>query len=221
MIRILLVDDHPVVRRGVKEILSDEPDIETLEASDGQECLRLVREAAFNLVVLDLDLPGKNGFDLLKEIKRRSPDLPVLILSIYPEEQFAVRVLKAGASGFLSKDAAPEDLVKAVRKILRGGKHVSERAAESLLAQVGAKTTAYPHERLSDREFQILSLLGSGKTVSGIANELGLSVPTVSTYRARILEKMGMRTTAELIRYAILNQLATPRASGASDSGKS
>jgi DNA-binding NarL/FixJ family response regulator len=208
MISVLLVDDHPVVRRGVKEILSDEPDIETVEASDGHECLRIVRDRHVNLVVLDLDLPGKNGFDLLKEIKRRRPALPVLILSIYPEEQFAVRVLKAGASGFISKDAAPEELVKAVRKILGGGKHVSERAAESLLAQVGVSTTAYPHEKLSDREFQILSLLGSGKTVSAIARDLSLSVPTVSTYRSRILEKMGMRTTAELIRYAILNQLA-------------
>jgi DNA-binding NarL/FixJ family response regulator len=211
MIKVLIVDDHPVVRKGVKEILSDEPDIDIVEAADGQQVLSLVSERSFNLVVLDLDLPGKHGLELLKEIKHRRPQLPVLILSIYPEEQFAVRVLKAGASGFISKDAAPEDLVKAVRKILSGGKHVSERVAEFLLTQVKAESVTYPHEKLSDREFQILCLLGVGKTVSVIASELALSVPTVSTYRARILEKMGMKTTAELMRYAIVNNLTTPQ----------
>jgi two-component system, NarL family, invasion response regulator UvrY len=211
MVKVLLVDDHPVVRRGVREILSDEPDIDILETADGHECARLIQEGSINLVILDLDLPGKNGLDLLKEIKRKRPDLPVLILSIYPEEQFAVRVLKAGASGFVSKDAAPQELVKAVRKILGGGKHVSQRIAEFLLAQVGCESTSSPHERLSDREFQILCLLGAGKTVSSIAGELSLSVPTVSTYRARILQKMEMKTTAQLMHYAILNQLTTPK----------
>lgn len=211
MLRVLLVDDHPVVRRGVREILSDESDIEILEASDAHECVRLIQDGSINLVVLDLDLPGKHGFDLLKEIKRKLPELPVLVLSIYPEEQFAVRVLKAGASGFIPKDAAPDELVKAVRKIVAGGKHISERVAEFLLAQTGIESTGHPHEKLSDREFQILCLLGDGKTVSVIADDLALSTPTISTYRARILEKMGMKTTADLVRYAILNKLTTPR----------
>src|SRR4029450_11084439 len=136
MIKVLIVDDHPVVRKGVKEILSEEPDIDIAEAASAQEVLSLISDRSLNLVVLDLDLPGKHGLELLKEIKHKRPHLPVLILSIYPEEQFAVRVLKAGGSGFISKEAAPEDLVKAVRKILSGGKHVSERVAEVLLSQV-------------------------------------------------------------------------------------
>jgi len=208
MVKVLLVDDHPVVRRGVREILSDEPDIDIVETADGNEAVRLIQAGSINLVVLDLDLPGKHGLDLLKEIKSKKPQLPILILSIYPEEQFAVRVLKAGAAGFISKDAAADELVKAIRKILSGKKYVSERVAEFLATHVGTDATSFPHERLSDREFQILCLLGAGKTVSEIAGELALSVPTVSTYRARVLEKLGMKTTAQLIQYAIVNQLA-------------
>jgi two-component system, NarL family, invasion response regulator UvrY len=211
MIKVLIADDHPVVRRGVREILSDEPDLEILETADAQEASRLIENQTLDFVVLDLDMPGKHGLDLLKEIKRKRPNLPVLILSVYPEEQFAVRLLKAGASGFVSKQAAADDLVKAIRKILGGGKHVSERVAECLLAEVKAETPSTPHANLSDREFQILCLLGTGKTVSQIANDLSLSVPTVSTYRARILEKMGMKTTAELMHYAILNRLTNPK----------
>lgn len=207
MIRILIVDDHAVVRRGLKEILADERDMEAAEAADPREALRLIREQAWSLAVLDIDLPGKGGLELLQDVKRERPRLPVLILSVYPEEQFAIRTLKAGASGFLCKDSAPEELVKAVRKILGGGKYFSERVAEKLLQRPNAKATLYPHETLSDREFQILCLFGGGKTVKEIAGELSLSPPTVSTYRARILEKMEMKTTAELIRYAIQNRL--------------
>ncbi len=207
MIRILVVDDHAVVRRGLRQILADEPDVEVYEAADTLEALGLSRARALDMVVLDLDLPGKSGLDLLKELKAEFPRLPVLILSIHPEDQFALRTLKAGASGFLSKDAAPEDLVKAVRKILSGGKYVSERVAEKLLSRLNAPTCAAPHDSLSDREFQILRLFGAGKTVREIAEDLSLSVPTVSTYRARVLEKLGMKTTAELVRYAILNKL--------------
>ena len=209
MIRILIVDDHAVVRRGLREILADEPNVEVSEAADPSEALKLMREQPWSLVVLDIDLPGRGGLELLKDVKRELPRLPVLILSVYPEEQFALRTLKAGASGFLSKDSAPEELVNAVRKILRGGKYFGERVVDKLLLDPHAKSpTAHPHDSLSDREFQILCLLGWGKTVKEIAKELSLSPPTVSTYRARILEKMGMRTTAELMRYAIQNRLA-------------
>ena len=208
MIRILVVDDHAVVRRGLRQILADEPDVEVYEATDTHEAMGLARARALDLVVLDLDLPGKNGLDLLKELKEERPRLPVLILSIHTEDQFALRTLKAGASGFLSKDAAPEDLVTAVRKILRGGKYVSERVAEKLLSRLAEPADAAAHDSLSDREFQILRLFGAGKTVREIAEDLSLSVPTISTYRARVLEKLGMKTTAELVRYAILNRLA-------------
>lgn len=208
MVRVLIVDDHAIVRRGLKEILSSEPHIEVSEIADPREALRLIREKPWDLAVLDLDLPGMSGLDLLKEIKRERPQLPVLILSVHPEEQFAVRTLRAGASGFLSKDSAPEDLVKVIKKLLGGGKYVSERVAESLLHRLDTNVESHPHDFLSGREFQILCLFGTGKTVSEIATELSLSVPTVSTYRARILEKMGLRTTGELTRYAIQNGLA-------------
>lgn len=208
MIKVLIVDDHPIVRDGLKGILADELDLEVCETGDAENASRLISEQDWQLVVLDLDLPGKSGLELLAVIKRRRPSLPVLILSVYPEEQFAVRALKAGASGFISKDAAPEELVKGVKKILQGGKYISDCAAEQLLLdrhdEKGARS---PHETLSDREFQILCLFGTGKSVTAIAEELSLSVPTVSTYRARILEKMRMRTTNELVHYAIQNRL--------------
>jgi two-component system invasion response regulator UvrY len=191
------------------QIMREEPDIEVSETADPREALRLVREKRWDMLVLDLDLPGKNGLELLKEIKIECPTLPVLILSVYPEEQFAVRALKAGAAGFMSKDTAPEELVKAIRKVLSGGKYINESVAEKLLSGLKSKTDGMPHEALSDREFQILCLFGSGKSVSEIASELSLSVATVSTHRARILEKMCMKTTAELVRYAIENHLVT------------
>jgi two-component system, NarL family, invasion response regulator UvrY len=211
MYKLLIVDDHPVVRRGVREILEDEADMESFETSDAAEAKRLLARQDFDLVLLDLDLPGKNGLDLLKELKREKPKLPILILSIHPEEQFAVRVLKAGASGFISKDSAPLELIKAARRILSGGKYINEKIAEILLMEATAEITSNPHERLSDREFQILCLLGAGKNIKTIASDLCLSVPTISTYRARILEKLNLRTTAELIRYAVENQLTTSK----------
>ena len=207
MINVLIVDDHAVVRRGVREILTDEPDLAVSDTGSGRAALKIIQEKSFDLVLLDLDLPGKNGLDILKEIKQLRPSLPVLILSVYPEDQFAIRVLKYGASGFIPKEAAPEELVKAVRKVLSGGKHVSELVAGLLLHQVTGDSHATPHEKLSHREFQILCLLGAGKTVSSIARELSLSVPTISTYRARLLDKMNMKTTAELVKYAIQNHL--------------
>jgi two-component system invasion response regulator UvrY len=209
MIHILTVDDHAIVRRGLMHILLDEPDIEVSEAAESHEALQLVREKNWDLMVLDVNLPGKGGLEVLKEIKRERPALPVLVLSVHPEEQFAVRTLRAGAAGFLSKDAAPEELVRAIRKILGGGKYVSEYVADRLLSDLHAKAKETLHEALSDREFQILRLFGAGKTVSEIAAELSISVPTVSTYRARILEKTGLKTTAELVHYAIQNRLVS------------
>jgi len=207
MIRILIVDDHAIVRRGLIQILADEQDINVSETADPHEAVSLIRKRVWDLVVLDLDLPGKSGLDLLKEMKRERPRLPVLILSFYPQDQFAMRTLRAGAAGFMSKDAAPEELVKAIRKIVRGGKYISEQVAESLVSDLNTKAKETPHEVLSDREFQILRLFGAGKTVKDIAEQLSISTPTVSTYRARILKKTGMKTTAEMVRYAIQSRL--------------
>jgi len=211
MIKVLIVDDHAIVRRGLKELLTDEPDISVFEAGDAELACELIRKDRWDLIVLDLDLPGKSGLQLLDEVKRDSRSIPVLVLSVYPEEQFAVRTMRAGAAGFMSKDAAAEDLVAAIRRILAGGKHISQTVAELLLAHATPDSDACTnlHEKLSDREFQILRLFGCGKTVTGIARELSISIPTVSTYRARILEKMQMKTTAELIRYAVQNRLVS------------
>lgn len=208
MTQVLIVDDHPVVRRGLKEVLQAEEDLELSEASNAHEALELMKQESFGLVILDLDLPGTSGLDLLKEIRRSHKKSRVLVLSVYPEDQFAVRVLKAGASGFLSKDAAPEELSIAVRKVLHGSKHIRERTADLLLQTIKGADEAHLHEKLSDREFQILCLLGQGKTTKEIATMLTLSPPTVSTYRARILDKMHLRTTAELVRYAVQHKLA-------------
>lgn len=211
MTNVLIVDDHPIVRRGLKQVLQDEPDFSVVEAGDAREALEQMKQQPVDLVIADIDLPGMNGIDLLKEIKRENKHTPVLMLSIYPEDQVAVRVLRAGAAGFLSKEAAPEQLVVAIRKILNGGKHISERVADLLVMNLGGASEKSLHEKLSDREFQILTLFGEGKTVKQIAETLSLSVPTVSTYRARILNKMEMKSTAELVRYAIQNRLSNPK----------
>lgn len=211
MTNVLIVDDHPIVRRGLKQVLQDEPDFSVLEAGDAREALHEIKAQPVDLVIADIDLPGMNGIELLKEIKQHYKQTPVLMLSVYPEDQVAVRVLRAGAAGFLSKETAPEQLVGAIRKILDGGKHISERVADLLVMNLGASSERSMHEKLSDREFQILSLFGEGKTVKQIAESLSLSVPTVSTYRARILDKMEMKSTAELVRYAIQNRLSNPK----------
>ena len=211
MIKVLVVDDHAIVRRGLREILNDEPDIEVFEAGSAEQASELIRNNSWDLIVLDLGLPGKSGLDLLEEVKRDPRSIPVLVLSIYPEEQFALRTLRAGAAGFLSKDTAADNLVTAIRRILGGKRHISPAVAEMLLLSSDSKQSIDRnlHEKLSNREFQILCMFGRGKTVSSIARELSLSIPTVSTYRARILEKLSMRTTADLIRYAVENRLVT------------
>ena len=204
MFRILLVDDHAVVRRGVRAILEDQlPGAQVAEAADGDAALLALGER-FDALVLDLSMPGRSGIDLLAEIKHRHPQLPVLIMSLHGEEQFAVRALRAGASGYLTKSTAPEQLVAAVTKIARGGRYVSESLAERLAAGLGGGSLASAtHERLSDREFDVMRGIASGKSVSDIAADMRLSVKTVSTYRARLLEKMGMENNAELTRYAL------------------
>jgi two-component system invasion response regulator UvrY len=206
--KILLADDHAVVRRGVKQILADEFKRATFgEARNAQEALDLVWKENWDIVVLDVTMPGRSGLEILREIKKSKPKLPVLVLSMHPENQFAVRVLKRGAAGYMTKESAPEELVGAVKKILAGGRYVSTSLAEKLAAYLAADTQKPPQELLSDREFQVLRLIASGKIVSEIAQELSLSVKTISTYRTRILEKMGLRNNAELMRYAMQHQL--------------
>ena len=208
MIRILIADDHPIVRAGLRQIVLEAADmVVAAEASDGHEVLAKVREADFDVVLLDLTIPGLSGLDVLKQVKSEKPHLRVLILSVHPEDQYAVRVLRAGAWGYVTKASAPEQLIAAIRKVHDGRRYVSPVLAERLAEHLEPGATTMPHESLSDREYQVLCLLASGKTVSEIADKLALSVKTVSTYRSRILEKMGMRSNAELTHYAIQNGL--------------
>lgn len=208
MIRVLVADDHAVVRQGLKQILGDTPEIRIAgEATNGKEALDKVRAEAWDVVILDISLPDHNGLDILKQLKSERPKLPVLVLSMYSEDQFAVRVLKAGACGYLTKDSAPDELVRAIRKVVSGGTYVSAFLAERLAFGIGDDSSKLPHETLSDREFQVLRLIAAGKSVKEIAAELSLSAKTVSTYRARTLEKMNLKTNAELIHYAIQNHL--------------
>jgi DNA-binding NarL/FixJ family response regulator len=208
VIRILIADDHAILRRGLKEILMRELDAVTWgEAENGQQVLDQVQSDDWDLLILDITMPGRGGLDVLSNLKALRPKLPVLVLSMHPEDQYGKRVLKAGASGYMNKESAPEELIKAVRKVLGGGRYISPALAEALASDLGRDGERAAHESLSDREFEVLRQLASGKTVSQIAEDLHLSVPTVSTYRARILEKMGMSTTAELMHYALRNHL--------------
>jgi DNA-binding NarL/FixJ family response regulator len=207
MIRVLVADDHAIVRQGLKLILSEEFDSLILgEACNGRELLQLVEKDAWDIVVLDITLSDRNGLDILKDLKLQRPKLPVLILSMHSEDQFAVRSLKAGASGYMTKENVPEELVKAIKKVLAGGRYVSATLAEKLAFELDAQARP-PHETLSDREYQVLRMIASGRTVTEIAEELVLSVKTVSTYRTRVLEKLRMKNNAELTHYAIKNSL--------------
>jgi len=208
MIRALIADDHTVVRRGVIEILTRElKDAVCGEAENAQQVLAQVHAHDWDLVILDINMPGRSGLEVLVDLKRERPKLPVLILSMHPEEQYGKRMLRAGASGYMSKDADPDELIKAIRKVLAGGRYVSPFLAEALALDLGRGAGLPLHESLSNRELEVLRLIGSGKTVSQIGEMLQLSVATVSTYRARILEKMSMTTTAELMNYALRNRL--------------
>jgi two-component system, NarL family, invasion response regulator UvrY len=192
----------------LKQILGDTPEMVFAgEATNGQEVLDKVRAEAWDVVVLDISMPDRSGLDVLKQLRSERPKLPVLVLSMHSEDQYAVRVLKAGASGYLTKDSAPDELVKAIRKVVSGGRYVSSFLAEKLAFEIGTDSSRLPHETLSDREFQVLRLIAAGKSVTEIAAELYLSVKTVSTYRARMLEKMNLTTNAELIHYAMQNHL--------------
>jgi DNA-binding NarL/FixJ family response regulator len=205
--RVLLVDDHAVVRKGMKAILEDQlAGVAVAEAASGDQALAALGDG-FDVVVLDLSMPGRSGIDLLAEIKHRKPELPVLIMSLHGEEQFAVRCLRAGASGYLPKSAAPEQLVTAVAKVAGGGRYITDALAERLAADVGRAGTMARHETLSDREFEVMRGIASGQSVSEIAAIMHLSVKTVSTYRTRLLDKMQMGSNAELTRYAIENGL--------------
>ncbi|NUO20000.1 response regulator transcription factor [bacterium] len=208
MIRVFIVDDHKIVREGLKQILSETPDISLVgEASNGPDFLEQMETVRFDILVLDLTMPGRGGLDVLATVKRLRPELPVLVLSMHPEDQYAIRVIRAGASGYLNKEAAATDLVGAIRTVAEGKKFVTASVAEKLATYVSSRDTMAPHEQLSDREFQVLTLIASGKTVTEIANDLSLSVKTVSTYRSRILEKMQLKSNAELTHYVISNKL--------------
>lgn len=213
MIRILIVDDHAVVRRGLAQILRDTlvTDVQADEAGNGQEALTKAFASEYDLVLLDISMPGRNGIDILKQLKGERPHLPVLILSMYPEEQYAIRALRAGAAGYVTKESAPDELSEAVRKVLEGGRYVSSSLAERLAFELGKgpQKDQTPHETLSDREYQLACMIASGKTVSDIAEELSLSVKTVSTYRVRILKKMQMKNNAEITAYAVRQGLVT------------
>jgi two-component system, NarL family, invasion response regulator UvrY len=206
--KILITDDHAVVRSGLKQILAEEfTKAEFGEASSAQEAIDRVWKENWDVVVLDITMPGRSGLEVLKEIKKSRPKLPVLMLSMHPEDQFAVRLLKIGASGYMTKESAPNELVGAVKKVIAGGKYVSPALGEKMASYLAVDVQTAPHERLSDREFLVLRQIASGKTPTIIAKELGLSVKTISTYRMRILEKMSMANNAEITTYAIQNQL--------------
>ena len=209
MIRILIADDHAIVRKGIRQLLVEEyPTSAITEVPDGGSLIVKVINEKWDVVICDLDMPGRGGLDAMRQIKGINPKLPVLIMSIYPEDQYAVRVLKAGAAGYVSKDAATEELVKAVQQVLRGRRYMSSTLASIIIEDIGCDHTEKPpHKVLSNREFEIFILIASGKSVSAIAEKLSLSSATVSTYRARILIKMGMKANPELTRYALDNKL--------------
>lgn len=207
-IRVLIADDHAIIRQGLKQILSDTEDLEVAaEADGGVKALQVLRSTQCDVVLMDVSMPDRNGIDTLKLVKKEFPRLPVLILSMHPEEQYAVRALRAGAAGYLSKQGAPEQLVTAIRQVAAGKKYVSAAVAEELANAIGEDVERPPHEKLSDREYQTLCMISSGKTLTQIAEQLNLSVKTVSVYRARLLEKMKLRNNAELTHYGLKHGL--------------
>jgi DNA-binding NarL/FixJ family response regulator len=209
VIRILVADDHSVVRKGIMQIVADSPGMEvTGEAATGQEVLDLVRTRAFDVVILDIAMPGRGGLDVLREMKAEKPALKVIVLSMYPEEQYAIRSLRDGASAFLTKAGPPDELIQAIQKVAEGKRYITPSIADRLASYIEDDSQRPLHEALSDREMQVLVMIGSGKQVTEIAEELNLSAKTVSTYRSRILLKMGMETNAQLIRYALQHGLA-------------
>jgi two-component system invasion response regulator UvrY len=208
MLKILIADDHAVVRKGLRQILLEEyPSAQIGEVADAESLLSEIMKDDWNIVITDMNMPGRSGLDALTQIKQMAPQLPVLIMSMYPEDQYALRVLKAGASGYLGKDNIHDDIIKAIQSVQLGKKYITPAVAEKLANALGDDNRLQPHETLSDREFEVLKLLASGKAVSDIASQLSLSATTVSTYRSRIMEKMNMKTNAELTRYALEKKL--------------
>ncbi|MBA7698297.1 Response regulator UvrY [subsurface metagenome] len=208
MIKILVVDDHAIVRDGLKRILMDTPDMVVAdEASNGEEVINKVWNNDYDLVLLDISLPGRDGLDVLKQLKCTNPKIPILILSMYPEEHYAVRSLRAGASGYLTKQSSSDELIGAIRKVAKGRRYITASLAEKLAFELGGDVRKLPHEKLSDREYQVMCMVGSGKTVKEIAETLSLSIRTISTHRAHILKKMEMKNNAQLTYYAIKNSL--------------
>jgi DNA-binding NarL/FixJ family response regulator len=208
MTNILIADDHPIFRCGLKDLLEAQPEVKLIgEAETGTKALQMARKQRWDVVVLDISMPEIGGMEILKVLKQEQPKLPVLILSAHPENQYAMRALHAGAAGYMTKETAPHELIRALRKILHGGKYISETLAEKLAFNIGPNSNRKPHDLLSDREYDIMLRIASGKSLGMIATELSLSPRTVSTYRSRVLEKMQMTTNAELIRYALENKL--------------
>jgi DNA-binding NarL/FixJ family response regulator len=208
LIKLLVADDHAIVRKGIEQIIAETDDITVVdEASNGQEVLDKIKKTDYDLVLLDVSMPGRDGLEILKEVKIQRPKIAVLMLSMYPEEQYAVRALRSGASGYLTKESAPDELIAAIRKVSSGHKYVSASLGEKLAVKLGNHSDRPLHEKLSDREFGIMCMIASGKTQTEIATELRLSVKTISTYRSRILTKMYMKSNAEITRYAIENKL--------------
>lgn len=208
MIKIVIADDHQLIREGIKKTLKEEGDINVVgEACNGAELLDIVGKKEFDIVVMDLSMPGLSGLDLIKKLRDRSPKLPILVLSMHPEERFALRVLKAGASGYLTKESAPEGLVEAIRKIVNGGKYITPTLAERLAIEIENLQEKLPHELLSDREFQVFIMLSAGVPIKDICEKLFLSLSTVHTYRTRILGKMKMESNSDLTHYAVKHGL--------------
>jgi two-component system invasion response regulator UvrY len=208
MIEILVADDHTIVRQGLREILDKEPDLHVKdEAANGSEVLEKISRQHFDVIILDITMPGRSGIEILKEIKSRRKNSAVLILSMYSEEEYAIRAFKSGAAGYLSKKYAISELIEAIRKVAAGGKYISENVAHELAFRIDRYSQKAPHEILSDREFEVLCLIGSGKSVSEIARELSLSISSVSTYRSHIKEKMKLKNNMEMIHYVIKNDL--------------
>jgi DNA-binding NarL/FixJ family response regulator len=208
MTKVLIVDDHPLFRRGLKDILQAQPDVELVgEADTGNKALEMARKQRWDVLVLDITMPGLGGIEILSILRKEQPKLPILILSAHSENQYAVRALRAGAAGYMTKETAPQELIRGLRKVLQGAKYVSETLAEKLAFDLGAQTERKPHHLLSDREYEIMRMIAAGKPLGTIAGELALSPRTVSTYRSRVLEKMQMKTNADLIRYALENKL--------------
>jgi DNA-binding NarL/FixJ family response regulator len=208
VIRILIVDDHKMFREGLKQILAKHSDMKVVdEAGSGQEAIEKILKHKFDIVLLDISLPGRSGPELLKEIKKNRPELSVLVLSMHPEDQYAVRMMKAGALGYMTKESAPEELISAIRKVASGGRYISSKLAEEMAVALDTNTPKLPHQLLSNREFQVMRMLASGKSLKEIADEMIISEKTVTTYRSRILEKMKLHNNVELTLYAIENKL--------------